>query len=105
MPSIAFPTLEGLEFIEVDNITYCQSDSNYTRLHMVSGESVLVSKTLKEVAALLKAYPFCRVHHSFLVHLIFIKKYLRGKGGHLVLKSGTTIPVARSRKEELLQLF
>ena len=105
LPSIVFPTLEGLEFIEVEKIAYCQSDSNYTRLYLENGESVMVSKTLKQVEAMLQEFPFCRVHHSFLVHLVFIKKYLRGKGGNLVLKNGETIPVARSRKEELLQLF
>ena len=105
LPSIAFPTLEGLEFLEVERITHCQSDGNYTRLYLSEGGSVLVSKTLKEVEALLKGFPFYRTHHSYLVHLVFIKKYLRGKGGQLVLKNGVAIPVARSRKEELLKLF
>ena len=105
LPSVAFPTLEGLEFVEVNKITHCQSDSNYTRLFLADGESVLISKTLKEVESMLQDHPFYRVHHSYLVHLVFIKRYLRGKGGNLVLKNGVNIPVARSRKDELLLQF
>jgi two-component system LytT family response regulator len=104
-PSVALPTLEGLEFVEVKDILYCQADGNYTRLAMAGGELVLVSKTLKEVEGMLEGHHFFRVHHSFFVHLIHVKKYVRGKGGHLVLKNGESIPVSRGRKDDLLGLF
>jgi len=46
---------------------------------------------------------FIRVHHSYLVNLNEVTKYVRGEGGYLMLIDGTTINVSRSRKEMLLK--
>jgi two-component system LytT family response regulator len=37
-----------------------------------------------------------------LVNLNEITKYIKGEGGYLVMSDGTSIDVARSRKESLL---
>ncbi|HFA49080.1 MAG TPA: response regulator transcription factor [Bacteroidetes bacterium] len=104
-PSIALPTMEGLEFVEADEILRCQSNSNYTYIYLTNNESFLVSRTLKEVEGLLAGHHFCRVHHSHVVNLKYVRRYLKGKGGELIMKDGTTVPVSRSRKEGLLKLF
>lgn len=46
-----------------------------------------------------------RVHHSYIVNLNEVSKYVRGEGGHLVMSDGSTINVSRSRKELLLKKF
>lgn len=104
-PTVALPTLEGLEFVEVDDILHCESSSNYTYIYLTTGEKILVSKTLKELETLLTGHHFCRVHHSHMVNLKHVRRYIRGKGGELVLKDGTVVPVSRAKKEDLLKLF
>ena len=103
--TVALPTLEGLEFLEQSEILNCESTSNYTNIFTADGKKILVSKTLKDVSVLLKGEQFFRVHNSHVVNLNHVKKYIRGKGGELVLKNGKHIPVSRSRKEGLLRLF
>lgn len=102
---IVIPTLEGLEFIEAKEIIRCESDSNYTSIFMKSEEKYFVSKTLKDIENLLDSRRFYRVHHSHLVNIAFIKKYLKGKDGTLVLKNGDIIPVSRTKKGNLLDRF
>ena len=104
-PTIALPTLQGLEFVEVDDIVHCESSSNYTYINLSNGDRFLVSKTLKEVEEMLTGHHFCRVHHSHVVNLKYVRRYIKGKGGELVLKNGTVIPVSRAKKEDLLRLF
>ena len=104
-PSIALPTLEGLEFVDVDQIIRCESDSNYTNIFVNGGEKILVSKTLKDIEKLLQGHHFLRVHHSHVVNMAYVKRYIKGKSGNLVMKDGTSIPVSRSRKIELLNLL
>ena len=54
----------------------------------------------------LQDFPFfVRVHHSYLVNLNEVTKYIRGEGGYLVMSDGSSISVARSRKETLLKFF
>ena len=102
---IAVPTMEGLEFIETDNIIHCKSESNYTNIFLLSGKSILISKTLKEVEEMLSGSNFYRIHHSHIINLNHIKKYVRGDGGYVVLINDEVINVSRSRKEGLLKLF
>ncbi|HRD52681.1 MAG TPA: LytTR family DNA-binding domain-containing protein, partial [Flavobacteriales bacterium] len=46
---IAFSTVHGLDLVEADDIICCQSESNYTRIHLTGERRILVSKTLREV--------------------------------------------------------
>lgn len=104
-PAIALPSMEGLEFIHVDEIIRCESESNYTKIFTTNGAKIVVSKTLKEMEEAVKNHHFYRVHNSHLVNLIHIKKYKKGKGGILEMSNGESIPVSRSRRDELLKKF
>jgi len=100
---IAIPTMEGLQMVTVDHIIHCASDSNYTILSLKSQQKVIASRTLKEIEELLEEYSFLRVHHSNLVNLNEVHKYVKGEGGYLVMSDGSSINVSRSRKEGLLK--
>jgi two-component system LytT family response regulator len=100
---IAIPTLEGLQMIPVASIISCRSDSNYTTLHLKGKQKIIASRTLKEVEEMLEGLSFLRVHQSHLANLDEVSKYVRGEGGYLVMSDGSTVDVARSRKDLLLQ--
>ncbi|MEM6846261.1 MAG: LytTR family DNA-binding domain-containing protein [Bacteroidota bacterium] len=102
---ITFSTQEGLEVVAIQDIIRCQSDSNYSDILLVDGQKITISRTLKEVEEMLKAYSFFRVHHSHLVNLWHVRKYLRGDGGTLLMSDQSQVSVARSRKEQLLNLL
>ena len=100
---IAMPTMEGLQMIPVDSIISCESDSNYTILLLKNKKKITVSRTLKEIEELLEEHSFVRVHRCYLANLNEVEKYVKGEGGYLVMSDGTTIDVARNKKEVLLK--
>jgi two-component system LytT family response regulator len=100
---IALPTMEGLEFINSDDVISCSSDSNYTIIKLRNNKKFIVSKTLKEIEELLNANVFIRVHHSHVINLNEVTKYVKGEGGYLVMSDGSNIDVSRSRKESLMK--
>lgn len=100
---IAVPSAESLDIVEVNDISYCQSVSNYTIFFLGTGQQLVSSKTLKEYESLLPQKTFLRVHQSYLVNLMQVKKYFKGRGGMLELRDGTTIDVARDRKAKLME--
>jgi two-component system LytT family response regulator len=100
---IALPTTEGLQMVPMDTIISCSSDSNYTIFSLKGKQKIVVSRTLKEIEELLDEYSFIRVHHSYLVNLDEVKKYIRGEGGYLLMSDGSSIDVSRSKKEFLLK--
>lgn len=103
--SIAIPTSEGFEMIHLDEITHLQAESNYTWVFMEDDQKYLVSKTLKQVSAMIEKSNFFRAHKSYVVNMHFVRRYVRGRGGYLVLKNDTQIPVSRNQRNDLLEFL
>lgn len=102
---IALPTSDGMEFIRVKDIIHIESSSNYSRIFLTEGRQMLVTRLLKDFEDMLLPYKFYRVHNSHLINLSYIKKYIRGDGGQVVMQDDTYIDVARRKKEEFLKLI
>ncbi|ERJ60679.1 LytR/AlgR family response regulator transcription factor [Sphingobacterium paucimobilis] len=102
---IAIPTSDGLEFINVSDIIYCNSQSNYTIIFTLSTKSTTICKTLKEIEKLLEKFSFLRVHQSYLINPNHIKKYIRNDGGFLIMVDNSQIPISQSKKSSVIELF
>lgn len=99
---LALPTSDGLIFVKVDEIVFCEADSNYTQIHLMDGRKYLVSRTLKEYEDLLSDQDFFRIHNSYLVNINLIKSYVRGDGGYVVMANGKSLDVSKRKKESFL---
>ncbi|MBX2890964.1 MAG: LytTR family transcriptional regulator [Saprospiraceae bacterium] len=99
---IVLPTMEGLCFEKVRNIAYLEASGNYTLLHFMDKRQILVCRTLREVEQMLPEKGFARIHRSHTIHLKHIKRYVRGKGGHVVLQNGVTLVVSAGQKDLFL---
>jgi two-component system LytT family response regulator len=93
----------GLQMVFVESIINCESDRNYTVLFLKNKQKIVASRSLKEIEEMLDDYSFARVHHSHLVNLNEVEKYIKGEGGYLLMSDGRTVDVSRSRKEILLK--
>ncbi len=102
---IAIPTNDGLEFIKILQIIRIESSSNYSKLVLQTGQQMLVTRQLKDFEELLLDYRFYRVHHSHLINLNYISKYVRGDGGQITMRNGDVIDVSRRKKEVFLKLI
>ena len=100
---IAIPTMEGFQLLPVESIISCESQSNYTHLFLKDKRKITASRNLKEMEEILEDYPFVRIHHSHIVNINEVEKYIKGEGGYLIMTNGSSINVSRSRKELLLK--
>ncbi|MBK9336584.1 MAG: LytTR family transcriptional regulator [Lewinellaceae bacterium] len=99
---VVLPTMDGLCFEKVKHIAYLEAGGNYTLLHFLDGRQLLVCRTLREVEGMLPPAAFVRIHRSHTIHLRHIKKYIRGKGGHVVLQNSATLTVSAGQKDSFL---
>lgn len=100
---LAIPTVEGLLFFNINEIIHLEAHSNYTYIYFSGSPKILASKTLKDFEELLPPETFFRTHHSHLINLNYIKKYIKGDGGQIELQNGTYVDVSRRKKEEFLK--
>jgi two-component system, LytTR family, response regulator len=102
---IPVPDNDGIELVLCEDIIYCKSDSNYCTLVLAGKRKITASKTLKHFEELLSNEQFIRVHKSYLVNRIHIKKYLKKDGGELVMSNNDVIPLSRNTREEIVKLI
>ncbi|MFN8249068.1 MAG: response regulator [Ferruginibacter sp.] len=102
---LAIPTAEGILFYDITDIIHLEATRNYTNIFFRSYPKILASKTLKDFEDLLPADIFFRVHHSHLINLNYIRKYIKGDGGQIEMQNGNIVDVSRRNKEEFLRLI
>ena len=101
---LSLPLIGKTIYVNMDDIMFCKSDGNYTEIHMVNDQKEMLSKNLKDIEAQ-TTDSFFRVHNSYVVNINYIKEFVKNEGLYVLLQNGTTIPVSRSKKNELLQLL
>jgi len=101
-PRIALPSGRGIDFVDAAQIMYCTAESNYTHVILADGKKYTLSKTLKDVEQMLENLDFFRIHQSHLINFTYLQRYMRDDGGYVVMRDGTSIPIAKRRKEEFL---
>src|SRR5215210_4734695 len=103
---LAIPTSEGFELVPVDQILYCEANNNYSFVFLKNKRKMVACRSLKEVEGQLQHFSFfLRVHYSYLINLNEVTKYVRGEGGYVVMSDGSSVNVARSRKDALMKWF
>jgi len=100
---ICVPVVNGLVFLQVNDIVRCESDINYTTIFLKDNKSLVVAKTLKEFETMLADYNFFRVHNSHIINLNYIKSYNKGKGGYVIMMDNSSVEVSTRRKDEFLK--
>lgn len=102
---LAVPTADGMEFVEITSIVYCESQDTYTKIFTIDGRSIMVSRSLKDLEKALEKFMFIRVHRSYLVNPNYVEKYSRNDGGFLILANDERIPVSSSEQEVIVDVF
>lgn len=101
---IALPVSEGFRFECIDKIRYLEASGNYTFIYFQDGQRLLVCRTLQEMEQRLGASRnFFRIHRSFIINTDYLERYVRGKGGYVVLEGGVDLAVSNSKKQRFLE--
>lgn len=89
--------------VETENILYISSEGNYTKINLLNGKFILLSKNIKQIEALyFSGSPFFRIHQSFIINLTKISSY---SSTEATLADHITLPVSRQKKDSFLSLM
>jgi len=95
-----------LKLIDIKSIIYCQAAINYTDIYYLDSQGNVLkstdSKNLKYYEEKLRSFGFIRLHQSFLANKDHILK-VRKNPCVVVMSTGINLPVARERKQEVLE--
>lgn len=95
---LMFATNKGIETIGIDDIIRVEAISNYSKLYLSTGKTLVVSRTLRWVEEKLPPRLFVRTHRAHLVNTNFVLQYINGTGGMVKLLNGEMIHVSKRKK-------
>ena len=102
---LALPSKDSFTFLNIEDVMYCQADSNYTIFVDKNAKKHIVSRSIKEYSDLLEQFGFLRVHRSAVVNLSFIKKMIRTRPCQLIMQDDNRIRVSQSRRQYLFDVL
>lgn len=100
---IAIVSKSAIDIIRVNELIRCEADGRCTICFIQDGRKIMSSKNLKEFELMLEDREFVRVHHSHLINMNHITRFIRKENGAVRLTNGDEILIAQRRKSEFMQ--
>lgn len=95
---MGFGAVDGVEFAEIADIIRFEADDNYTNVFLRSGKRITVAKNIGYYEELLTPFNFYRVHKRHVINMNYMKKFVKGEGGYLIMDDDKHIEVSRRRR-------
>lgn len=104
-PFIALNLGNKYRFYHPKDIIYCKSDGNYTKVFFEDGKSTTSARKLKDLESLFPHSIFVRVHHSCIINMMHVVKFINEENKQIEMSNGDLVEVSRRKKSEFLSKF
>ena len=104
-PIISLSLGNEYRFYFPKDIIYCKSEGSYSQIYFEDGKSSTSAKKLKDLEAILPDDLFVRVHHSYIVNLMYVSKFFNEEVKEIEMKNGVRVLVSRRKKVLFLSNF
>lgn len=100
---LILPDTYGFKVVNINDVIRCEADGCYTHLYMKNKSEITVSKPMSNFNDILPHDSFCRVHSKHIVNLNFMKQYVKGRTGKIILENGDEVVVAERKKKDFFE--
>jgi len=95
---MSIAALDGIHFVKIRDIVRFEAEDNYTHIFLQGGNRITASKTIKAYEDMLVPFNFYRVHKRHVINMNYMKKFVKGDGGYLIMDDDVKIEVSRRRR-------
>jgi two-component system LytT family response regulator len=100
---MSISALDGIYFVNIKEIVRFEAEDNYTHIFLEGGERITASKTIKAYEDMLIPFNFYRVHKRHVINLNYMRKFVKGDGGYLIMDDDIKIEVSRRRRPAFME--
>ncbi len=108
LDKITFSTQNEIYVVPIDEVVRMVASGNYTEVILKNGKdayrTITLSHTIGTYEDMLSPHGFFRTHRAHLINLNYVYKMVRADST-LLMRDGAEIPVARRRRNDLLNLL
>ncbi len=98
---IAISTSKKIRLVKLKDIMFCESNGNYTFIHLENEEKIFCSGNIGFYENALSKELFLRIHKKYIVNTLFIKAIYRSDRFYCELINGKTLTISRRKQEEI----
>jgi two-component system, LytTR family, response regulator len=102
---IGISGLDGVHFVRLRDIVRLEAEDNYTHFLLKDGQRITASRTIKTFEDTLTQMGFIRVHKKHIINMNYMKTYIKGEGGYIMLETGESVEVSRRKKSTLIDIL
>ena len=102
LKSIELSVKDGIVYIKQSDIIRLEASRSYTIFYLDDGIKHVASKSLKEYESHLSTDIFYRCHHSHIVNLQKVKKFVNHEGFFAQMSDGSLADVSKKNKDVFL---
>lgn len=106
--SLVLRTKTELVVLDFKEIIYVEAVSSYTNFHFMKDEKlnqILMSHPLTEYEELLPSSMFFRIHKTFLINSIYVKKIIKEEQHQLEMRYDIILPISRRRQQSFIEFL
>lgn len=100
---MSIAALDGIHFVKIREIIRFEAEDNYTHIFMQGGQRITASKTIKAYEDMLTPFNFYRVHKRHVINLNYMRRFVKGDGGYLIMDDDIRIEVSRRRRPAFME--
>jgi len=99
----------GFTIVDFKDILYVEAKGSYSNIFFLkdseSKKSIITSHSLNDYEEMFPADFFCRIHRSYLINCLHVKKVVAGDNSFVIMKNKAKLPVSRRRITDLMEFF
>jgi two-component system, LytTR family, response regulator len=100
---IEIPTKEGISFIKQKDIIRLEASRSYSIFYLSNGQKQIASKSLSEFEQKLDPALFYRCHHSHIVNLQEVEKFINHEGFYALMSDRSMVNISKKNKDSFIQ--
>jgi two-component system LytT family response regulator len=105
MHTLLLPDMDGFQVIPLADILYLEGAGNYSKIYMLTDETLLSSHNVGYYEDYLLNEGFFRISRSHIINLSHVSRISRKEGGFVVLNNNIELSLASTRKDDLRKRF
>ncbi len=99
------PSVGGLIKINISEILYLEAKGRQVEINLTDGSNMLANLSLKSIIELFGKSTFLRIHKSYVVNFVHVKKYSKGKDSNITLYNDISLNVGKVYKEGINEII
>lgn len=100
---VELQTKDGIHYLRAHDIIRLEASRSYTVFYLANGSRQVASRSLKEFEGKLDPVQFYRCHHSHIVNLHRVQKFVNHQGHFALMDDGSLVDISKKSKDTFLE--